>query len=358
MSQARVNEILDRSGGTNATINGVLIRPGVLDTENRIINGAFDFWQRGTSFTTSAYGADRWVNNLLGGTVTLSRQSFTIGEKLGKNNPKFFLRQTSSGHTLSSHFGNLTQRIEGVHSYAGETITILGWARRSSGAGNAALDLFQFFGTGGSPSATTFTSAATITLTADWQPFAATIAIPSVTGKVLGTNLNDYLGVRFWTSAGSDYNSGTNSLGLQTIGVDFWGIHIRRGTHLATAALDYVQPELAPELVRCLRYYEKSFPLDTTPAQNTGIFNGTAQFVAQVTTVLYEVTIPFSVWKRGAPSVTTFSPNNATANWALNTDQPVASVNRNAPNGIVLRASAPITAGRSYSIHWVADSEL
>ena len=111
MSQARVNEILDRNGGTNTTINGVLIRPGIIDNENLIINGAFDYWQRGTSFTASAYGADRWVNVNVGGTVTMSRQSFTFGDRLGDNNPKFFLRQSSSGHTLASHFGNVTQQI-------------------------------------------------------------------------------------------------------------------------------------------------------------------------------------------------------------------------------------------------------
>jgi len=43
MSQLRTNAILDASGGTTATVNGIPLRPGVLDPENRIINGAFDF---------------------------------------------------------------------------------------------------------------------------------------------------------------------------------------------------------------------------------------------------------------------------------------------------------------------------
>ena len=44
------------------------------------------------------------------------------------------------------------------------------------------------------------------------------------------------------------------SLGLQTIGVDLWGIHIKQGTHTTSAVDLYRQPELGPELARCQRY--------------------------------------------------------------------------------------------------------
>ena len=255
-SEVRSNNYLDGAGGNTATINGVPLRPGVLDPENRIINGAFDFWQRGTSFTTLVYGADRWINTLDGGTVTMSRQSFTLGDTLGSNSPTYFLRQTVSGQSLASHAANVVQRIEGVRSYAGQTITLLGWARRSSGSGNMAVDGFQFFGTGGSPSGVVSLTPQTVTLTGSWAPFAVTLSVPSITGKTLGTDGNDFLAIRFWTSAGSDFNANTNSLGLQTIGVDLWGIHIKLGTHTTAATALYKQPELGPELARCQRYYE------------------------------------------------------------------------------------------------------
>jgi hypothetical protein len=224
------------------------------DPENRIINGAFDFWQRGTSFTASGYGADRWVNILIGGTVTQSRQAFTLGDTLGSNSPTFFLRQSVSGQSLASHFAVIQQRIEGVRSYAGQTITVLGWARRSSGAGNMAVEAAQVFGTGGSPSAEVTGVGQPVTLTGSWAPFAATIAVPSIAGRTLGTNGNDRLDIRFWTSAGSDYSLRASSLGLQTIGVDLWGIHIKLGVHTTAAVEMYRQPELGPELARCERY--------------------------------------------------------------------------------------------------------
>jgi hypothetical protein len=235
----------------------VPLRPGVLDPENRIINGAFDFWQRGTSSTSSGYvAADRWNNLISGGTVTQSRQAFTLGDTLGTNNPTFFLRQTVSGQSLSSHLAVTRQLIEGVRSYAGQTITILGWARRSSGTGNMVVETSQFFGSGGSPSSDVLVAPQTVTLTGSWTPFAVTVAVPAITGKTLGSDGNDCFMVFFWTSAGSNFNARTNSLGLQTIGVDLWGVHIKVGTHTTAATDLYKQPELGPELARCQRYYE------------------------------------------------------------------------------------------------------
>jgi hypothetical protein len=234
----------------------VPLRPGVLDPENRIINGAFDFWQRGTSSTANGYGsADRWANARDGGTVTQSRQAFALGDTFGNNNPTYFLRQTVSGQTLSGHRAHIVQNIEGVRSYAGQTITVLGWVRRSSGSGNMAVEAEQKFGTGGSPSSSVAgIGVTTVTLTASWAPFAVTMSVPSVSGKTLGTNNNDYLSLNFWTSAGSELNSRTNSLGIQTIGVDLWGVHIKVGTHTTAATDLYKQPERGPEFARCQRY--------------------------------------------------------------------------------------------------------
>jgi len=255
MSQLRTNAILDASGGNTATINTVPLRPGVLDPENRIINGAFDFWQRGTSSTSSGYvAADRWTNTISGGTVTMSRQAFALGDTLGSNNPTYFLRQAVSGQVNSGDLAAVQQAVEGVRSYAGQTITILGWARRSSGSGNMAVTVDQNFGTGGSPSAGVVLTGQTVTLTSSFAPFAVTFSVPSITGKTLGTNGNDKLTLTFFTSAGSSYSTGSNSLGPQTIGVDLWGVHIKVGTHTTAATDLYKQPELGPELARCQRY--------------------------------------------------------------------------------------------------------
>lgn len=229
-----------------------------VDPENRIINGAFDFWQRGTSSTANGYvAADRWLTSLNTGTVTQSRQAFAMGDTLGSNSPTYFLRQTVSGQSATSAYAIIEQRIEGVRSYAGQTITVLGWARRSSGSGNMTVEGYQSFGTGGTPSATVVAiSPTTVTLAETWQSFSVVMTVPSVAGKALGTSVTDHFGIAFWTSAGSDYNARSNSLGIQTIGVDLWGIHIKLGVHTADATALYKQPELGPELARCQRYYE------------------------------------------------------------------------------------------------------
>jgi hypothetical protein len=310
-----------------------------LDPDNRIINGAFDFWQRGTSSTSGGYLADRWQQFAEGGTVTISRQSHTVGDTFGSNTPQFYLRQTVSGQSAAGHLAVTGQPIEGVRSYAGETITVLGWARRSSGSGNMVVEGQQNFGTGGSPSASVNAiSLTTIALTSDWEPFTAVINVPSITGKTIGTDGNDYLQFLFWTSAGSDFNARTDSLGIQTIGVDLWGIHIKRGVHTADATEAYRAPELGPELSRCQRYFTK---LPSAAEYRGDCTSGN----------FYAVYVPFHASMRTNPSVST--SNDLLSGFGAS----FTSVPR--LDGTRVEGQCNSTgAGRFFIVNVIADAEL
>lgn len=111
------------------------------------------------------------------------------------------------------------------------------------------------------------------------------------------------------------------------------------------------------ELALCLRYYEKSFSYGTAPAQNVANNNGAVSFVSQSVNI-WEQTVYFSVKKRIAPVITTFSPNAASANWSTNFDAPTASVPNSNEASFNVRAATPAAAGRVYYIHWTADAEI
>ena len=277
MSTLKVDTITDTTGllppvfpAGSAQLNPLANR------EDRIINGDFGVWQRGTTGTNQVYVADRWANFSSGGTITNSRQAFALGDTLGANQPAFFLRATVSGQSATNSAAYISQRVEGVRSYAGQTVTVLGWARRSSGAGNIVFEGYQNFGTGGSFSAAVNTlGVTTIPLTDTWAPFAAVVTFPTIATKTIGTGGDDHVGFVFWAGAGSDYNARTNSLGLQTIGVDFWGIHIRQGTWTAAATADYRPRDPGTELELCRRY----FRLNPTLQGSMNI--GNTAFIAQ-----------------------------------------------------------------------------
>lgn len=231
------------SGGTGQTTLAQL------RLQDPIINGAFDVWQRAASGTANGYtAADRWGNFFTGGTVTQARQAFAVDTVFGANNPAFFLRQSVSGQT-GTNFANTQQRIEDVRTFAGQTVTILGWAKRNSGTGNLGVRVLQNFGTGGSPSTEVALTQQVVTLTTSWAPFAATFALPTMAGKTLGTDGNSYLAIVL------DASDGSLALGVQTIEVDRWGIHMRLGTVAAADAVSYVAPSRHETLAACQRYF-------------------------------------------------------------------------------------------------------
>jgi len=233
---------------------------------NRIINGNFDIWQRGTSQISSDYGsAVRWVLQNNGSTKTGSQQTFTVGQTDVPGNPNYYLRHEVSSVAGAGNYCLLQQRIEGVETLAGQTATVSFWAKADYNK-NIATEFVQTFGTGGSPSSpVTSIGITTHNLTTSWQKFTATVSIPHLTDtglsggtpKTIGTDGNDRLDVNFWFEAGSNFNSRLNSLGQPDNGteyeVDIAQVQVEEGT----VATPFEHRPYGTELALCQRYYEK-----------------------------------------------------------------------------------------------------
>ena len=96
--------------------------------KNRIINGAFGIWQRGTTTSTNTFLADRWAN-YAATSITASRSTDV---------PAGFQYSVSiSGTNVPQTY----QRIESVNciDLPGQSITISFWAKQTSGAGASSL---------------------------------------------------------------------------------------------------------------------------------------------------------------------------------------------------------------------------
>ena len=221
---------------------------------NLFNNGDFSLAQRATSQTTSGYGSDdRWKNENTGSTKVASQQTFTVGQSVVTDNPTFFSRTIVTTSAGAANFVSKSQRIEGVQKTSGEAVTLQFWAKADA-AKNVALEFIQNFGTGGSPSSdVTGTGITTIALTTSWVKHTLTVTIPSITGKTLGTDLNDFLEFRIWMDAGTDFNARTSSLGQQSGTFEFANMQLELGS--TATDFEYVQP--ADQLARCLRYFER-----------------------------------------------------------------------------------------------------
>lgn len=222
---------------------------------NHIINPDFSFNQRGLTSTTTnnAYGHDRWRLQYNGaGTSTYTNVAFSLGNAIAGYEPTQFASISTSGQSGTSAYTLLAQRIESVRTLAGQQATISFYAKATSGTPKFGVSVSQYFGSGGSPSAGVDTAVGAVTLSTDWQRFQLTVNVPSISGKTIGTAGNDYLEVRFWASAGTDYGTESGNIGLQTATLYLWGVQVERG---AFATPLEIRP-VGIERLLCMRYYQ------------------------------------------------------------------------------------------------------
>jgi hypothetical protein len=226
------------------------------------MNGDFAINQR--AFTTlsgatiTSYAFDRWlISCLAGGTNTYTAQTFTPGAApVAGYEGKNYLDIQTTGQTATNVVTRIDQRIESVRTFAGQTATFSFWAKAASGTPKIAIELDQQFGTGGSPSSRVTTYAGQVTISTAWARYSVTVAVPSISGKTLGTAGDDYLSLNTWVSAGTDFNARTGSLGIQTNTFSIWGVQAEYGSKATPfqTATGTIQGELAA----CQRYYYRT----------------------------------------------------------------------------------------------------
>lgn len=241
-SYANNNVVLDANG--NMTCTGTVVGGTTTGFRNKIINGNFDVWQRGTSgtYSTAAYTvADRWLwisDGTSSNTITISRQSFTVGQTEVPDNPKYYMQVAYGIMGTPSNY--IRTNIEGVGTLAGQTATFSFWAKCASGTVAAGAGYQQEFGTGGSPSAGVYPSWTAFTITSTWTKYTFNFNIGSISGKTLGTNNDDKLNVLVGFP--------TNAAGT----VLFSQMQLEAGS----IATRFETKPVARELALCQRYFQ------------------------------------------------------------------------------------------------------
>lgn len=253
--------------------------------KNKIINGDFKIWQRGTSITlpnnTQTYAQDRfyYYSTHSAGTATVTQQAFTAGSApAAPYEGQYFARMTCASTTTYGEFG---QKIEDVRTFANSTVTFSYWAKASVTT-TLSQNIGQNFGSGGSSAV--YTNPGSVTVTTSWQRFTTTVTMPSIAGKTIGSG-NHVIVVFTFTPTAS-----------QTL--DIWGVQLEAGataTPFQTASGGSPQAELA----MCQRYYWRY-----TNADAVYRYLGSCYFSA-TTTALSQV--PFPVTMRTTPTTLDFS---------------------------------------------------
>ena len=258
--------------------------------KNKIINGDFNIWQRGTSFTNPTAGAflsDRFLIDYSSGTVNcvVSQQTFTPGAApVAGYESQYFLRVSQSAATASKNI-YLRHKIEDVRSLAGQTATFSFWAKANASK-TLNIAFYQYFGTGGSAGVSFTGTPTTASVTTSWQRFTVTVNVPSVSGKTIGASS--------WLLAEMYYDSNA----IQDL--DFWGWQLEAGS--VATAFQTATGTLQGELAACQRYYQRVSASGATgnysPMNISGFTSSTTNAYFQ-----YQPFVPF----RSAPSSVDFS---------------------------------------------------
>jgi hypothetical protein len=302
-----------------------------------IHNGLMNIQQRGAGpFTASVYTLDRWALGVTTDAVSVTQVGFndTTRAQVGDEAAKFALSNTFTGNAAAAAYSRIQQPIEDVRRLSGKTVTISFWAATAAGTLNVGISLIQTFGTGGSPSAPVYLNGQSVSINATWARYSVTLAVPSVAGKVLGSNNDSASWLSLWYSSGATNAAYAGNIGVQSGTVQMWGVQLEIGS--VATPLEKLDPRL--DLANCQRFYQ------TGQMISSGYLGGPGNGM--------DASNLLPVQMRAQPTIT---PNFITATNV--TSQQLLSMGPHA-EAIHLYAAAAATGGYTINVSYTASADL
>ena len=309
-----------------------------LRNKNYIINGNFDIWQRGTSFSSPGeiYTADRFVVFASGGNTQVDKvgsSAFTTQD---------FQDQVGFALQIQPQAGSTTcpidTRIESNDSVSllEQNITVSFVCNTNENI-NLSLEL------------------STPDVSDDWsaRTVEQTQIVPITTGDNLVSFTFDPISDQIRRGLSliirpQGYSAGTLQLTIANV-------QLEKGT----VATNFEYRPITEELTLCQRYYEKSYDIDSDPGAITN--NGAISTKVQAANFMsHAVTCNYTVKKRAIPTVTAYNPVTGTsASIRVGTSNLIASVFYSGDSACLI-SSGNHTAGIGETtwVHYTADAEL
>lgn len=289
---------------------------------NAIINGDFNIWQRGASFTSVAsgtYTADRWVYSKDGTMVhdiTRSTDTPTVAQagRLFLSSLKIDC-QTAQASIGATNFASIKQIIEGYNflPLAQKAMTLSFWVKATkTGIYNASLRNL------GNDRSYVFDIA--INTSNTWEQKIITIPASPSAGTWDYAN-SAGLSLTIHLSCGATYQGTANAWLTGNFGAtanqvnacdstlnDFFITGVQLETSSVATPFEY--RTIQQELQLCQRYFEKTYNQSVAPATLTfaGARGFSSQNGQQNLTPVY-----FKAVKRTTPTITLYSPNTGVA---------------------------------------------
>lgn len=285
--------------------------------KNKIINGGLRIWQRGTSVAGTAtttpanlYQADRFYTfytGLTAGTVT----TYSKGSMSINSTTKITARLTKNATAVTTPTGGNYHQgfVYTLEDY--DTLDLNGQKMTLSFWFNVSVAGTYSVGIRNLSSATYFVSNFTMVATTATKiiktftiPTTYTTATPSgakgfeiVIGGYNGTAGSFVTGTLDAFTSGNAFTSTTSTNWLSATSLDYIEIaqvQLEQGD----TATDFESRPYQVELAMCQRYYEKSFPPNTTPALNLGDHRLGVMTIWSAGAGANSNAIPFKVTKR------------------------------------------------------------
>ena len=333
---------------------------------NYVIDGGFTDWQSGTSFvdpagytstlTQIAYGADGGTNP----TLTHTQQT-----DAGESFYRIAASGAGSGYGTDSNYTMRHNVYQGARRLggAGKYVTVTFEAKSDIGSKKIGVTTQQYYGTGGSPSATDILGGGEFTLTSSWAEYTVTVAAATLSGKIFGTAINDRMILDFIPEYGATYGSTYFGAAGAEDFVGAGNIDIRRvRLHSGSTSYAFVQDDQGTLDAKIKKFYVKTFARANAPGTasdtNTIFINGLS-----TSSVQKAWTVRLDTHMIGTPTLTVYDYAGNSGKWAeLSTtgvsteNQAYTSATRISSNGFLIYKNASTTPG--FQFHYVLDARL